>query len=79
MHSSTGSREDAVLTAGSLDDVLGTAGGADAGLCVLNFWAAWAEPCVVMNEVFRALAEKHRGAALFWDVRPVGGAVLSGG
>lgn len=27
-------------------------------VCVLNFWASWAEPCQQMNEVFGELAGK---------------------
>ncbi|KAL9933733.1 hypothetical protein V8E36_007391 [Tilletia maclaganii] len=34
---------------------------------VLNFWAPWAEPCKLMNDVVTALATKHK-AVLFLNV-----------
>jgi thiol-disulfide isomerase/thioredoxin len=32
------------------------------GPAVLHFWAAWSEPCKVMDRVFATLGKEHAGA-----------------
>eukprot|EP00158_Paraphelidium_tribonemae_P007331 Partr_v1_DN28203_c1_g1_i1_m75226 putative Monothiol glutaredoxin involved in the biogenesis of iron-sulfur clusters (By similarity). Binds one iron-sulfur cluster per dimer. The iron-sulfur cluster is bound between subunits, and is complexed by a bound glutathione and a cysteine residue from each subunit len=37
-------------------------------LCILNFWATWAQPCIQMNEVFEELAKKYSREISFLQI-----------
>lgn len=58
-----------VAVALSLDEVLESSKASPSQLQLINFWSAWAEPCVAMNEVFAALSATHPGCK-FWEVDP---------
>ncbi|KAG1681020.1 hypothetical protein FOA52_009980 [Chlamydomonas sp. UWO 241] len=51
-----------IMDVKSLGDVKGS------GLAVIHFWAAWSEPCKVMDTVMAALAKEHAGAVSFQRV-----------
>ncbi|KAG0134231.1 thioredoxin-like protein [Tuber indicum] len=38
------------------------------GLVILNFYAAWAEPCARMNQVFEAIAAEYPDAATYLSI-----------
>lgn len=51
----------------SLNQILDASKTDPTRLFALNFWTAWAEPCIHMNEVFEALASANQNISC-WNV-----------